>query len=535
MIDDWPGDKKSRILQDLFIASNPSETGSKHLLDNPSDGSSYSKAHEIFHPIIRDFLEKFGYYDIFLVDVDTGGHIAYSVYKENDFGTSLVNGPYADTNFADAYNSARNSNDKDFVKIVDYEPYVPSYNAPAAFISSPIYDGSDKIGVLIFQMPIDRINNIMTNDHNWQNVGLGISGETYLAGADYLLRNQSRFLIEDSENYFRLIDNIGVPVLTIARIRNLNSTIGLQEVKTQGTIAALEGETGTAIFPDYRGVSVLSAYKPLKIEGLNWVIMSEIDEQEAFESIRQLAQRTAVAVAALIAIIIFVAIRFARSLTKPIQLLTRTANELAQGNLEVQIDYTEQKDEIGTLANSFDVMRLSMKDLIKNLEDMNQNLEQKVAERTDELEQAKGQLEEANQRMSVELNFAREIQMSMVPLIFPAFPSRHEFSIFGKLIPAREVGGDFYDFYFIDEDHLCFVIGDVSGKGAAGALLMAVSKTLIKSRAMDDSQPSSILTHVNDELSRDNKTSMFVTIFLGILNIRTGHLSIQMPGIIHLL
>ena len=94
--------------------------------------------------------------------------------------------------------------------------------------------GSDKIGVLIFQMPIDRINNIMTNDHNWQNVGLGISGETYLAGADYLLRNQSRFLIEDSENYFRLIDNIGVPVLTIARIRNLNSTIGLQEVKTQG-------------------------------------------------------------------------------------------------------------------------------------------------------------------------------------------------------------------------------------------------------------------------------------------------------------
>jgi sigma-B regulation protein RsbU (phosphoserine phosphatase) len=134
------------------------------------------------------------------------------------------------------------------------------------------------------------------------------------------------------------------------------------------------------------------------------------------------------------------------------------------------------------------------------------------------------QLEKANERMSEELNFAQEIQMSMLPLIFPAFPTRAEFNIYAHLIPAREVGGDFYDFYFLDEDHLCFVIGDVSGKGAPGALLMAVSKTLIKSRAMDDSQPSSILTHVNNELSQNNDSAMFVTVFLGVLNINTGRL-----------
>ncbi|GAH04090.1 unnamed protein product, partial [marine sediment metagenome] len=126
--------------------------------------------------------------------------------------------------------------------------------------------------------------------------------------------------------------------------------------------------------------------------------------------------------------------------------------------------------------------------------------------------------------MSIELNFAREIQMSMLPLIFPAFPLRKEVTLFATLHPAREVGGDFYDFYFLDDDHMCFVIGDVAGKGAPGALLMAVSKTLIKSRAADDSSPSSILTHVNNELSEENESAMFVTVFLGILNVKTGEL-----------
>jgi sigma-B regulation protein RsbU (phosphoserine phosphatase) len=140
------------------------------------------------------------------------------------------------------------------------------------------------------------------------------------------------------------------------------------------------------------------------------------------------------------------------------------------------------------------------------------------------------ELERANERMSVELNFAREIQIGMLPLIFPAFPQRKEVDLHATLHSAREVGGDFYDFYFLDDEHLCFIIADVSGKGAPGALLMAVSKTLIKSRAADDHQPASILTHVNDELSRDNESAMFVTAFLGILDVRTGELRYTNAG-----
>jgi sigma-B regulation protein RsbU (phosphoserine phosphatase) len=139
-----------------------------------------------------------------------------------------------------------------------------------------------------------------------------------------------------------------------------------------------------------------------------------------------------------------------------------------------------------------------------------------------EIKELERELAIANERMSTELNFARDIQISMLPLIFPAFPDRKEVSVSAALESAREVGGDFYDFYFLDDDHLAFIVGDVSGKGAPGALMMAVSKTLIKSRAADDFEPASILTHVNDELSQDNVSSMFVTVFLAVLNVKTG-------------
>jgi sigma-B regulation protein RsbU (phosphoserine phosphatase) len=141
-----------------------------------------------------------------------------------------------------------------------------------------------------------------------------------------------------------------------------------------------------------------------------------------------------------------------------------------------------------------------------------------------ELQKAYKIIEAQKERMENELNVAHEIQMSMVPQTFPPFPDRNEFSIHAALHPSREVGGDFYDFFFIDENRLCVCIGDVSGKGVPAALFMAVARTLIKARAIDDISTASILTRVNDELSRDNKAYMFVTIWFAILDVRTGTL-----------
>ncbi len=140
------------------------------------------------------------------------------------------------------------------------------------------------------------------------------------------------------------------------------------------------------------------------------------------------------------------------------------------------------------------------------------------------LQEAHQIIKDQKERMEEELNVGHDIQMSMIPLVFPPFPDHDEFSVFAALEPAREVGGDFYDYYFIDEERICFCIGDVSGKGVPAALFMAMARTLIKSRAADDRSTASILTHVNDELSVDNQSCMFVTVFAVILNIRTGEL-----------
>jgi serine phosphatase RsbU (regulator of sigma subunit)/anti-sigma regulatory factor (Ser/Thr protein kinase) len=511
-----PKDKNSTVLQYVYIVANPHKKGLKHHLDNAGDGSSYSKAHEFYHPIIRSYLEKFGYYDIFLVDHETG-HVVYTVFKEVDYGTSLLTGPYNETNFADAFKASRNAISEDFVRLMDFDPYPPSFNVPAAFISSPIYDGDQKIGVLLFQMPIDRINDIMTSKQEWSEVGLGESGETYIIGSDFLIRNQSRFLIEDRNNYFMMIQKTGLPKETIDRIRNFNSTIGLQPVKTRGTKAALSGETGAQIFPDYRGVSVLSSYKPLNISDVNWAIMSEIDEAEAFKYVHYLKKSAIVLLWVLIVGILIISLLFSRTLTRPLKTLSRYTQELSRRDftssdsgsfLDDLLTVARRGDEVGELAQAFQRMETELETSIENLKNTTT----------------------AKERMESELNIGREIQMSMLPLIFPPFPDNSEFSVYATLQPSREVGGDFYDFFFIDENRFCFCIGDVSGKGVPAALFMAVTKTLIKSRAVDDISTASIITHVNDELSRDNKAFMFVTIFICILDIRTGELVYSNAG-----
>jgi len=140
----------------------------------------------------------------------------------------------------------------------------------------------------------------------------------------------------------------------------------------------------------------------------------------------------------------------------------------------------------------------------------------------DELHGAYDIIKQQKDRMQEELNVGHTIQMSMVPMEFPAFPSRPEFDLHGLLKPAREVGGDFYDFFMIGEDEICLVVGDVSGKGVPAALFMAVTQTMIKTAAAGDHSPASIVTRVNDALSSDNPASMFVTLFLAIVDIRTG-------------
>jgi PAS domain S-box-containing protein len=174
-----------------------------------------------------------------------------------------------------------------------------------------------------------------------------------------------------------MIREIGLDEDVVAKIDALNSTIGLQVVDTIGTRDALAGNTGANIFTDYRGVNVLSAYRPLKLAGLNWAIMSEIDESEAFAAFDALRDRLIIAASAITAIIIFVSYYFSLSLTRPLRILGGAAERLTQGKLDEPVQRIG-RDEIGDLAQNFEKMRQTLRELIEGLEE-------KVRERTAEL------------------------------------------------------------------------------------------------------------------------------------------------------
>jgi sigma-B regulation protein RsbU (phosphoserine phosphatase) len=128
----------------------------------------------------------------------------------------------------------------------------------------------------------------------------------------------------------------------------------------------------------------------------------------------------------------------------------------------------------------------------------------------------------AKERFESELNIAHDIQQGMIPKVFPPFPGRDDIDIYAILEPARQVGGDLYDFFFLDDENLCFAIGDVSDKGVPASLMMAMTITLFRAKANIDTEISEIVGSINREISRENENFLFVTFFMGILNVRTG-------------
>ncbi len=492
-----PKTDSGKKLQDLYIANNPEPVGAKDNLSDAGDGSDYSRVHAEIHPFFWAAQQGFGAYDIFLIDND--GTIVYSVFKEVDVGTNLDKGPLKSSGLADAWNESVES---DGVSVTDFEPYLPSYNAPAAFTAEGVYDdGGNRIGTVAMQLPVDRINNVMTSNQEWAEIGLGESGETYLVADDLTMRNDSRFLIEDKPGFIDAITDAGVDPGNVKLIEAFNSTIGLLEVDTKSTQAALAGETGAAVSPDYRGIDVLSDYGPLDIPGLSWVVMSEIDAAEAFQASNDMRRLSlfvlgATGVAMLIAIV-FMAGRIVRPI-RAVEGETVIVGDLsfAAGDhydTAVLDRIGVRNDEIGDLARAFST-------LVSSLE---QNVGARVA-------------------VEGELNVAADIQRSLLPLTFPTPPDIFEFKLHAKLVPAKEVGGDFYDFGEIDEYHWFFLVGDVSGKGVPAALFMAASKTLIRSGAMSGEPLDELLTRINAEIQVGNAEFMFATVWIGILDLRTG-------------
>jgi phosphoserine phosphatase RsbU/P len=246
-------------------------------------------------------------------------------------------------------------------------------------------------------------------------------------------------------------------------------------------------------------------FKPLKWYTSVIVPVSEINKPARKLVVRQVIIIGIMFMIGLIAVFILVT-----RISKPLDLLSSYAKELPEQDFTKPLDPKtpiddlpgKYKDEVGGLASSFILMRQELSNNIKNLISITASRE----------------------RIESELNIARDIQLGMVPKTFPSFPEYKEFDLYATLKPAKEVGGDLYDFFLIDENHLCFTLGDVSDKGVPSALFMVVTRTLIRTLSEKIHSPSEMMYKINNILSSDNPRSMFITLIIGVFNIKTGEI-----------
>ena len=332
-----PRSPAAQIAQSLFISDNPHPVGEKLELDRSAFDTTYDAAHARFHPRIREFLLTFGYYDIFLFDLD--GNLVYSVFKETDYATNFFEGPYRDTNFGDVVRAALEVRDPGTSVIEDFRRYEPSYGAAASFVGAPIFDAAhEPIGALVFQMPLDNIAAIMGSA-----AGLGETGQTFLLGADRWMRSNSRFAADGDS--------------TILSVRYEGEVID----------RAIAGEEFVGEYTNADGKAALASFCPLDIEGLDWRIVAEKEMAEVLApvaALRSSALRFAFLVAGVIAVLSLV---FASILLRPLRPIVARARSVANGDLTGKALPVRTRDEFGRLTEAMNAMSDGLRLLVREV------------------------------------------------------------------------------------------------------------------------------------------------------------------------
>lgn len=365
------GSGQSETLQRLYITDNPHPTGEKDALDYARDGSHYSAMHRKYHPYFHELQQQREYYDVFLFDLN--GNLVYSVFKELDYATNLESGKWRDSDLGVVFRGARDAASADDYIFEDFKPYEPSFGAPASFIAKQVRDASGTLtGILVYQMPIDKINGVMN-----RRAGLGETGEAYIVGKDYLMRSDSRFSEE--------------------------STILTREVRSSAVKAALAGKSGIEEIEDYRGISVESVYGPLDFMGVRWAVIVEMDTEEVEAPIVGMRNQMLLLGLGLAAIATLLGFVIARGISGPIAQITAAMKVLAEGDNEIEVPFHDRRDEIGDIAAAVQVFK---ENAIEG-----ERLRAEAAEQDRKAEEAKQQAEEEKaERARVEAEREKEAE-----------------------------------------------------------------------------------------------------------------------------
>ena len=359
------------------------------------------------------------------------------------------------------------------------EPYYDEGGADVIMCtySSIMSDKNGKfIGVFTIDISLSWLSDLVANLKPYENSYSFVIGN----GGTYIVHRQANRIL--NESIFSISYQEPDP--------GISRRIGQKMV---------DGETGEEVIIN-DGYVAYVFYAPISNTG--WSLAMVCPKDDVFVDLKFMNRILAgIAIGGLLLIFIFCA-RIIKNVTLPLKSFSTSAKQIAQGDFNVILPKIKSEDEMLELHDSFEYMQKELVHYINSLEST----------------------VSAKEKIESELRIARQIQLGMIPKTFPAFPSRSDLDIYAILYPAKEVGGDLYDFY-IDDDKLYFIVGDVSGKGVPASLLMAVTRSLFRSISAYLKSPANIVSSLSSAIAESNDSNMFVTLFLAILDLKTGEIN----------
>ncbi|WP_373072692.1 methyl-accepting chemotaxis protein [Sulfurimonas sp.] len=396
-----PKSKAGLVAQYLYIVKNENPVNEKqNLFMNKDFSDTYSPNHVQVHPTYKHILDNYGMYDIFLVNAN--GDIVYSVAKEKDFGTNILEGVYSDSGIAKVFKEVQNKQ-RGYVAFSDYAAYEPSYNDQGLFLASPLNFGKDFEGAVIFQLPRSKINNVVNFYGNFEKAGLGKTGIANLVSSDGYMKNDSRF-IKDIKN---------------KDVLNAGTTVGTFQIKSKSVDAIKAGKTGSWIIDDHRGVSVLSSYEPIDVFGKKWGVIVEIEEDEVLENVHELRNIIiGVSVGLFVVFFIISALSIQKIVVAKLQVLQDATYDLAkgEGDLTQRISVPEG-DEISDVATNINDFIKKVQETVseaKNSSSQNTSIAFTLSTTSIQMQEKAKKESEIVEAVSTEGNELRDILTSSV-------------------------------------------------------------------------------------------------------------------------
>lgn len=499
------------------IASNPEEYHSRNIFEPSKNDIDKITAQLLFSsevvdkssPILRQEIGLTANIQDFLIQINTNSNVIISSYVASKNGFTIMVDCFAGRKFQnsdikpDFYNAtsrpwyiqAKKEDKTIFTDIV----IDALGGGPCIICATPYYANGQFAGVVGMGTFLDNINEIILNTKIGDN------------GFGFVINKQGQI--------------IASPHTTGDLITGINNIKDLRQSTNTSLADAVQkiiNEKAGLTEANIDGKDYYLAYAPMKNTDWYFVTAMEVDTviapaKETHENIINIAteymdnlsEKTKmtvigmiISISILLFFITYIGWSLADYLTKPIRQLSKGVQQIAMGNFNGKLNI-HTGDEIESLAISFNAMTTELQTYIKNLE----------------------QITAEKERIATELNVATNIQKNMLPCIFPPYPDRKDFDIYAVMYPAKEVGGDFYDFYLLDENHLVITIADVSDKGIPAAMFMVITKTILKNFAMSMTSPddfSAVVQCANRQLCENNEEMMFVTVFMGMLDLKTG-------------